>query len=69
MFDLRINRCLYQHRDQGSLDSTAIGLTTENAGLVGVGSTNGVLNVYGLKDLMGNAELVPKKCVMNLTTT
>ena len=61
-WDMRMRRCIDQHTDEGSLNSTV--LATASNGMHAVGSTSGVVNLYGT----GNGERKPLKSFMHLTT-
>mmetsp|Transcript_10043 Transcript_10043/g.42255 ORF Transcript_10043/g.42255 Transcript_10043/m.42255 type:complete len:96 (+) Transcript_10043:1162-1449(+) len=60
-WDVRTQRCIERHRDEGCVRGTSIGSSTRK-GLYACGSDSGVLNLYE----RGN--LTPRKSFLNLTT-
>ena len=77
-WDLRTQRCINRHIDEGCLNSTALACSLDG-GLYAAGSSNGVVNVYdrqqtaGTTDQHGSKPLPAHQCspmhtFMNLTT-
>lgn len=64
-WDMRTRKCVYVHRDEGSLGNEAIAASHDGR-YYAAGSTSGVVNIY---DNDGNrAPLKPRKALMQLTT-
>jgi len=67
IWDLRMNRCLHRHSDEGSTGTRTIALSSDNARYA-TGSDAGVVNIYDAESTLGKKHPSPIKSVLNLTT-
>ena len=67
-WDLRMNRCMHRHKDEGSLGATSLSCTRDGS-TYAVGSTSGVVNVYDAKSALLSERPAPVKAIMNVATS
>nr|CAH7758334.1 unnamed protein product [Callosobruchus chinensis] len=67
IWDVRSRRVKHKFTDEGCLQGTTISISQSNQFLA-AGSAQGVVNLYGMEDVLQNKLPKPRKTILNLTT-
>lgn len=68
MWDVSMRRVRHKFVDEGCLQGTTISIASSNQFLA-TGSAQGVVNIYGMEDVLQSKLPKPRKSIMNLTTS
>ncbi|CAH0545821.1 unnamed protein product [Brassicogethes aeneus] len=67
VWDMNMRRVKHKFTDEGCLQGTTIDISSSNQ-FIATGSAQGVVNLYGLEDVLKNKIPKPRKSIFNLTT-
>ncbi|XP_060519478.1 U3 small nucleolar RNA-associated protein 18 homolog [Cylas formicarius] len=67
VWDMNMQRVKHKFADEGCLQGTALSVSSSNQFLA-AGSAQGVVNLYGMEDVLKNKLPKPRKGILNLTT-
>ncbi|KAF5272699.1 hypothetical protein FQA39_LY07726 [Lamprigera yunnana] len=67
IWDMNMRRVKHKWTDEGCIEGSAIALSSSNQ-FAAAGSTHGIVNLYGVEDILRNKLPKPCKTLFNLTT-
>ncbi|CAH1999998.1 unnamed protein product [Acanthoscelides obtectus] len=67
IWDMRSRRVKHKFTDEGCLQGTTIAIS-KSSQFLAAGSAQGVVNLYGMEDVLHNKLPKPRKTILNLTT-
>lgn len=68
IWDMNMRRVVHKFTDEGCLQGTTLAVSSSNQ-FIAAGSAEGVVNLYGVDDVLANKLPKPRKTIMNLTTS
>lgn len=68
IWDVNMRRVKHKFMDEGALQGTTLAISSSNQFLA-AGSAQGVVNLYGVEDVLKQKLPKPRKTIMNLTTS
>lgn len=68
VWDMNMRRVKHKFSDEGCLQGTTLAISSSNQFLA-TGSAQGVVNLYGVEDVLQNKIPKPRKTILNLTTS
>ncbi|XP_018579457.1 U3 small nucleolar RNA-associated protein 18 homolog [Anoplophora glabripennis] len=67
VWDMNMHRVKHKFTDEGCIQGTTLAISSSNQ-FIAAGSAQGVVNLYGLEDVLQNKLPKPRKTILNLTT-
>lgn len=67
VWDMKTRRVKHKFYDEGCLQGTCLSVSSSNQ-FIATGSAQGVVNLYGVEDVLQQKTPKPRKTIMNLTT-
>ncbi|KAJ8941005.1 hypothetical protein NQ314_010513 [Rhamnusium bicolor] len=67
IWDMNMRRVKHKFTDEGCLQGTTLAISSSNQFLA-AGSAQGVVNLYGIEDILQNKLPKPRRTILNLTT-
>ncbi|KAJ8919957.1 hypothetical protein NQ315_006486 [Exocentrus adspersus] len=67
VWDMKMHRVKHKFTDEGCIQGTTLAVSSSNQFLA-AGSAQGVVNLYGMEDVLQNKLPKPRKTILNLTT-